>query len=121
MIKKFRLLSEDDCQKIRDQLALIEYEDGKRTAGPYVKELKNNRQVTYKNEKARPLLTAIQNHLINSSYFRVISYPKSIIRTMINIHGPGEFYGKHCDNTYITQPNQQSSRADMSFTLFFRQ
>ena len=118
MIKKFRLLSPNDCQKIRDQLDLIEQEDGKKTAGNYVKDLKNNRQVTFSNEKARPLLTAIQNHLLNSIHFKVITYAKRLCKTMINIHGPGEFYGKHCDNTYISQPNQQPSRADMSFTLF---
>ena len=38
---------------------------------------------------------------------------------MTNIHGEGEFYGKHVDNVLVGNPAAgRTARADMSFTLF---
>ena len=40
---------------------------------------------------------------------------------MINIHGPGQFYGQHVDNTWIMGGRPFSNaRADLSFTLFLK-
>tara|TARA_Y100001968_G_C19355152_1_gene716779 strand:+ start:77 stop:754 length:678 start_codon:yes stop_codon:yes gene_type:complete len=121
MIRTFRLLSPENCKKVLDEVSKIDSEDGRDTAGPFVKELKNNRQITKKTEAGRNLLFAIEKQLLMSNFFRVYTYVRVIPRTMINIHGPGQFYGQHVDNTWIMggQPFS-NSRADISFTLFLK-
>jgi PKHD-type hydroxylase len=116
-MKKFRLLTEPDCAKLREAIIKIEPEDGLRTAGSYVKDVKNNRQLTGNVEAARPILKAIEDQLFKSPEFRVHAYPKTICRTMINIHAVDEFYGKHVDNVFVRN-GTTSARGDLSFTLF---
>ena len=120
MIKKFRLLTSENCKEIREKIKEIESEDGKKTAGSFAQQIKNNRQITVENEKARPLLQAIYNQLYNHAGFKVYAFPKNINRAMINIHGPGEFYGRHVDNTWM-QSTKSSNRADISFTVFLEE
>ena len=127
MIKKFRLLSKEDCKNLREKIENIEYEDGLKTAGSVAKAVKNNRQLTWNTQAARPILQALEARLMNTtSLFRLISYPRALNRTMINVHGPGEFYGKHVDNAWIINPDgsqlcSKNGRADLSFTLFLQE
>lgn len=127
MIKKFRLLSSEDCKNLREKIQNIEYEDGQKTAGVVAKDVKNNRQLTWKTQAARPILQALEAQLMKkSSYFRIICYPRFLTRNMINVHGPGEFYGKHVDNAWTLNPyaselSSKNARADLSFTLFLQE
>ena len=90
MIKKFRLLSKDDCKNLREKIENIEYEDGQKTAGSVAKDVKNNRQLTWNTQAARPILQALETQLMKkTSLFRIICYPRALNRTMINVHGPG--------------------------------
>ena len=116
-MKKFRLLSESDCVKLREAISKIQPEDGLKTAGSYVKDVKNNRQLTANVEAARPILRAIEDQLFKSNEFRVHAYPKILCRTMVNIHSADEYYGKHVDNVFVRGGNT-SARGDLSFTLF---
>ena len=119
MIRTFRLLSAENCKKVLAAIAKTDSEDGKETAGSFVKELKNNRQITKKTEAGNKILFSIEKELIMSNHFKVYTYVRSIARTMINIHGPGQFYGQHCDNTWIMGGKPfANTRADLSFTLF---
>lgn len=119
-LKKFRLLTEKDCKKILDEISKIDLEDGLKTAGGFVKDVKNNRQLTAGSEAARPILRAIEEQLYKNPNFRVNAYPRQLCRTMINIHGIGEYYGKHVDNVFI-RSGHTSARADLSFTVFLEE
>jgi len=126
MIKKFRLLSSEDCKNLREKIEKIEYEDGQKTAGAVVKDVKNNRQLTWSTEAARPILQALELQLMKTAFFRILCYPRALNRTMINVHGPGDFYGKHVDNAWIFNPagsdlSSKNGRADLSFTLFLQE
>ena len=121
MIKTFQLLSPEGCKKVLEEVCKIDSEDGKNTAGPFVKDLKNNRQITKNTEQGKNLLFAIEKQLLTSNAFKVYTFVRAIPRTMINIHGPGQFYGQHVDNTWIMGGKPFSNaRADLSFTLFLK-
>ena len=126
MIKKFRFLSAEDCKNIREEIEKIDYEDGQNTAGSTAKDVKNNRQLTWNTEAARPILQTLELKLMETALFRVLCYPRSVNRTLINVHGPGEFYGKHVDNAWNFNQagsalSSQNGRADISFTLFLQE
>lgn len=117
LLTKFRVMTAEQALKLRESFLSVPFEDGLETAGAFVKDIKNNRQITERSKQGAPLLGQIASHLLNHKSIKVLAYPKALARIMTNIHGPGEFYGKHVDNTLIGQvPN--SARADLSFTLF---
>lgn len=117
MINKFRLFSVADAALLEEKFKKIKLEDGQDTAGSFVKSIKNNSQITTNNKEGMPILAAIQNHLIDSKYTRVIAYPKAVGRIMANVHRQGNYYGVHVDNTWIGKLDK-SIRADISFTIF---
>lgn len=119
-MKTFRVLQPEDCQKLIDRIDKIEPEDGAVTAGHYVKSVKQNRQLTSAVVEARPLLKAIEEELWKSANFRVITYPKNIVRLMLNLHADGEHYGRHIDNTWVLNQGADAGRADLSFSLFLQ-
>ena len=71
MIKTFRLFKPEACKKVLEELNKIDSEDGRNTAGPYVKELKNNRQITKDTEQGQKILLSIEKQLLMSGLFRV--------------------------------------------------
>ena len=117
MIHKFKLFSDSDCRKILELISTLELEDGKSTAGSFVRDIKNNHQITAKTEKSRNLLSSIEAHLFKSPAFRLYAYPKKFVRSMINVHSKGEYYGAHVDNTYVIN-DQSTARGDLSYTIF---
>lgn len=105
--------------ELRDKFELLPFEDGDMTAGQLVKSIKNNRQITDNNDAGKNLLLDVTNSILSNLSIRVYAYPKKICRIMTNIHGEGEFYGKHVDNTLVGDPASGNiARADLSFTLF---
>ena len=105
--------------ELREKFNNVPFEDGDETAGSFVKDIKNNRQITGKNEEGKQLLVAVSRAILNNPAIRVYAYPKQVCRIMTNIHGVGEFYGKHVDNTMLgSAVTGNASRADLSFTLF---
>jgi len=118
LLTKVPVLSRADAQNLREKFLSLPLEDGDSTAGSFVKSVKNNRQITgSSSEDAAKLLSNVAKKIFSTPSVKVLAYPKTLCRIMTNVHGEGEFYGKHVDNTFIgSAPN--SSRADISFTLF---
>ena len=109
----------EQALELRKAFQEVPFEDGDDTAGAYVKSIKNNRQITGKNEQGKNLLLQLSKMLFSNPAVRVFAFPKQMCRIMTNIHGEGEFYGRHIDNTMIGHPaSGNSSRADMSYTIF---
>lgn len=118
LLTKVPVFSKEDAGKLRKAFLDITPEDGDGTAGAYVKSIKNNRQITGStSEQANKLLSNVASKIFSTPAVKVLAYPRSLCRIMTNIHGVGEFYGKHVDNTLIGS-GSNSSRADISFTLF---
>jgi PKHD-type hydroxylase len=120
MIKKIKLLEPEQALELREKFLSVPFEDGDKTAGAFVKNIKNNRQITpNSNEEGKQLLTSVAKAVLSHPAIRLYAYPKQICRIMTNIHGEGEYYGAHVDNAMMGSPaNGPVARADLSFTLF---
>ena len=119
MLRRIKIMEPEAALELREKFNAVPFEDGDETAGSFVKNIKNNRQITGKNDEGKQLLVAVSRAVLNNPAIRVYAYPKQICRIMTNIHGEGEFYGKHVDNTMIgSAVTGNVTRADLSFTLF---
>jgi PKHD-type hydroxylase len=106
------LLKPADLTGIRDMLGKIRFADGRATAGPAARQVKNNEQaregasLTLLREKVGALLLA-------NPIFELAVRPKALTPLLFARYGVGKAYGTHIDN-----PIMHGLRTDVSFTLF---
>jgi PKHD-type hydroxylase len=85
---------------------------GEETAGWHARTVKHNRQLDratdLHQELARQVVTALEAHPLVAA----AAFPRRIHGLLFSRMGPGEGYGRHVDNAWMT-----GGRADLSFTL----
>ena len=111
------VLEREELEKIRTLLSQSRFIDGKRTAGYRAKRVKNNEQVSWKEEEAREaqeiVLEAVKRHgqLVQSCH------PKRISTPLISKSSAGMGYGFHVDDAQIGAVGSKN-RSDISMTVF---
>jgi PKHD-type hydroxylase len=106
------LANRDVALKWMQTLSLLEFQDGKSTAGFAAQTAKRNRQLVRSSE-AEITLSAIQSAIENHPLLRLYAKPKAFTPVLINRYETNDEYAWHTDNTRIA-----GCRTDLSYTLF---
>ncbi|MFN9646240.1 MAG: Fe2+-dependent dioxygenase [Cyanobacteriota bacterium] len=109
------LFSPDDAERVLQRLLgapAQAWRPGAETAGWHARTVKHNRQLdrttALHGELARQVVAALEAHpLVGAAAF-----PRRVHGLLFSRMGPGEGYGRHVDNAWMT-----GGRADLSFTL----
>jgi len=110
------LLPAAEVARIREVLTTAKFVDGKLTAGEAVRDIKNNLQVTEREEKLDSCRQSIMAALLGQEAFKLHVLPKRLLPPMFNRYDPGMEYGSHVDNAIMG--GADPVRADVSLTVF---
>lgn len=97
---------------IREDVALLEFEDGSKTAGRFAKEVKSNEQAV-PSEARDDLLAFVSQALQAHPLFAAAARPRAMSPLILSRYRIGQTYGLHVDNAMMGM-----LRTDISFTLF---
>ena len=106
------LLDPHEVEALRELAGDISFEDGRRTAGRYARDVKSNLQAQQSSARDA-ILAKVQAALEGNAVFRAAARPRSFARLLLSRYEQGMEYGLHVDDPII-----QGRRTDLSFTLF---
>jgi len=87
--------------------------NGKQTAGSHAAEVKDNLQLRRDSKVSIENSNFISHQITSNQLIKSFSLPRKIHGVMFTQTSPGQGYGAHVDNAYMS-----SGRSDLSFTLF---
>ena len=110
-----RLFDQTSVEKIYLELEkeVSFWQDGRKTAGSHAAHVKNNFQLDRNSKIAQKLSDQIKEQLQSDQLIRSFSLPKKLHGLTFAKSEPGQGYGMHVDNAFMS-----SGRSDLSFTLF---
>ncbi len=104
---------------IRERLALVNWEDGRITAGPEAAKVKHNDQLTEDHPLAKELGDVVLAALARSSLFTSAALPLKVFPPLFNRYTGGGHFGAHIDTAVrLTRQAPFRVRTDLSATLF---
>lgn len=106
------VIAPDQLPALRARIAKSRFGDGKASAGWYARDIKQNEQMQADDAASMEIINTIDAALKKHPLFVPSAHPKSM-RMMINRYRPGDSYGRHVDDAYMS-----TMRTDISFTLF---
>jgi len=113
------LLTSDEVRTARDLLADAPWGDGRDSAGPQARRVKNNQQLPHGCEAATRIRALVLAALERSPAFFTAALPRKIFTPRINRYsGEANAYGDHIDNAIRLLPDGQRVRTDVSCTVF---
>lgn len=111
------VLSPDDLERVRTELAQVKFVSGKRTAGATARDVKDNLQADGSDPRVRALDTFVADALRRHPLFEVAARPAFISPLMFSRYEEGMTYGSHTDDAMMG-PAGARLRTDLAFTLF---
>jgi PKHD-type hydroxylase len=111
------VLTPEDLAAVREGLAAVTFQDGRKTAGGDAKKVKANRQTDGADPKVGALLDFVGKAIARHPVFAAYARPARPLRLMFNRYGPGETYGMHVDDPLMGAGTERL-RTDLSLTLF---
>lgn len=111
------LLDRDALQRIRAQLAEARFVDGRQTAGPGSRNLKNNLQGDPSDPHIQDVQKQVHERLTAHPQYRVLAVPRIVRPMTVNRYDEGMFYGDHMDHPLLA--GEPPARGDISTTVFF--
>ena len=117
------ILSPEDLTLARRLLADAPWTDGRDSAGPQARTVKNNQQLQHDSEAAQTIRTLVLNGLNRSPLFFSAALPLRIFAPRVNRYGgEANTYGNHIDNAIRLKVNEAGQteyvRTDVSCTVF---
>lgn len=113
------ILNATQLLHIRDCLRDAPWTDGRDSAGPQARTVKNNEQLPHDCVAARPIREAVLAGLERNPHFFSAALPKRIFTPRVNRYGgSSNAYGAHIDNAIRLLPDGQRVRTDVSCTVF---
>jgi PKHD-type hydroxylase len=106
------VLDRHEAAALREAAERLPFEDGRKTAGRYAREVKSNEQAVASPERDA-LLEKVRRALNGNELFRAAARPRKFARLMLSRYRPGMEYGFHVDGPIIA-----GSHTELSFTLF---
>lgn len=106
------LLSAQEVAALRAMAEVLEFGDGRATAGLHARQVKANDQALPSPE-LDAVLGKVERALAASPLFRSAARPKALTRLILSRYRAGQTYGLHVDDALM-----QGLRTDLSFTLF---
>ncbi len=102
---------------IAERIALLEWRDGRETAGATARKVKRNEQAAMNSTAGRALQEDLARVVEDNAVFRAAAQPRRVSPLMISRTGVGGHYGAHVDNALMGR-GAKRLRTDLSFTLF---
>ncbi len=118
MLTLGQVLNPDDVQRVREGLARAPFQDGKATAGPAARKVKQNQQAIGVDSGVDALARFVRDALKRHPVFNAYARPAAWSRIMFSKYGPGDAYGLHTDDAFMAADGGGRLRTDLSFTLF---
>jgi len=117
------ILSPEELTLARRLLADAPWTDGRDSAGPQARTVKNNQQLQHDSEAAQTIRTLVLNGLNRSPLFFSAALPLRIFTPRVNRYGgEANTYGNHIDNAIRLKVNETGQteyvRTDVSCTVF---
>lgn len=107
----------DRLAAIAERIALLDWRDGRETAGAVAREVKRNEQAAMDSPAGRALKEELSGILADHPVIRAAAQPRRFSPLLISRTGPGGHYGRHVDNALMGK-GAARLRTDLSFTLW---
>ena len=119
LIRIPNVLSAAQVEACRSELERADWADGKASAGPLTKAVKNNMQVPANHPVGRRLGDMIVDALHKNALFMRAALPLKVLPPSFNRYAGGQSYGNHVDATVQhVWGSADRVRTDLSATLF---
>jgi len=102
---------------IAERIALLEWRDGRETAGAVAREVKRNEQAVLEGPAGRGLREDLARLIDDHAVIKAAARPRRFSPLLISRTGVDGRYGAHVDNALMGN-GPQRLRTDLSFTLF---
>lgn len=102
---------------IADRVALLDWRDGRETAGAVAREVKRNEQAVLDSTPGRALQDDLARVIGDHAVVKAAAWPRRFAPLLISRTGVDGRYGAHVDNAMMGR-GPQRIRTDLSFTLF---
>lgn len=102
---------------VRERIAMLEWRDGRETAGPVAREVKRNLQAAMDSTAGRRLQDELSALIGDNRVLKAAAVPRRFSPLLISKTGVGGQYGAHVDNALMGK-GAARLRTDLSFTLF---
>ena len=112
------VLSTADVVRIRESLTRVPFRDGRATAGPAAREVKQNEQADGSDPEATALARLVKIALERHPTFYAWARPVRWSNLMFSRYASGHRYGAHTDDACMQDDHGWPLRTDLSFTLF---
>lgn len=106
-----------DLAAFHDRIALLDWRDGRETAGAVAREVKRNEQAAMESTPGRALQDEITRILADHPVIRAAAQPHRFSPLLISRTADGGHYGTHVDNALMGKGDKRI-RTDLSFTLW---
>ncbi len=106
-----------DLAAIAERIALLEWRDGRETAGSVARAVKRNEQAAMGSTAGRALQDEITGILADDPVLRAAAQPRRFSPLLISRTGVDGHYGAHVDNALMGR-GAKRLRTDLSFTLW---
>ncbi len=110
------LLNSEQCQHIRQLLGGAQFLDGKQSAGPGSRSVKNNLQGNQADAAIQEVQKLVHERLSTHPQYRVLAVPRIVRPMIINRYDVGMYYGDHLDHPLLA--GEPAARGDISTTVF---
>lgn len=112
------ILSADEVARIRESLKRVSFRDGRVTAGPAAREVKQNEQADGAEPEAAALARTVKMALERHPTFPALVRPVRWSNLMFSRYVTGHRYGLHTDDASMIDEHGWPLRTDVSFTVF---
>ncbi|GAA0761436.1 PKHD-type hydroxylase [Erythromicrobium ramosum] len=107
----------DHRAAIAERIAMLEWRDGRETAGSVARQVKRNEQAAMNSPAGRALQDELSQLVSDNIVVKAAAQPRRFSPVIISRTGVGGKYGAHVDNALMGR-GAQRLRTDLSFTLF---
>ncbi|PLK23612.1 Fe2+-dependent dioxygenase [Porphyrobacter sp. TH134] len=106
-----------DLAAIAERIALLDWRDGRETAGSVARQVKRNEQGAMNSTAGRALQNDLGRAIADHPVIKAAAQPRRFSPVIISRTGVGGKYGAHVDNALMGRGSARL-RTDLSFTLF---
>lgn len=107
----------DDLAALAERIALLDWRDGRETAGAIAREVKRNEQAAMNSVAGRAVQDELARIVGDHPVVRAAAQPRRFSPVIVSRTGEGGRYGLHVDNALMGH-GARRLRTDLSFTLF---
>ncbi len=111
------VLAADDLDRVRTELAALNWVSGKRTAGSAAKGVKENLQADGADPRVKELEHFVVEALRRHPLFEIAARASRLSRLLFSRYEPGMTYGAHTDDALMGK-GEDKLRTDLAFTIF---